>query len=416
MSERGVSLERAHSRRIPEPSRRSELPMEESVIEDFTDEADLMSDLDQALEAAGYPLNAGMRAMLQETRDHRFIPETYANNRKGSGFSQFGWMMSEVVNKRPSPKQERVLRWLFSDALDEKQQSLVEERLRMTERDIEGEEEIRIEEACRREVYAEAKEVIGKTLSRIDAPGERLYARMMLDALGIPSEEVNPFIPKLALAEGEMHIGSCTTAELYFLEYGYGLVGENRREAREIVDRSLIEFKAFNYILDDEGKPLMIEKVGLGNSHSCLTLREVELNGVHIPAGSLMGVRYDPVARHQGRPRDEGVISAKECQFQFLRLSTLAVEPEHRAGTFGMHLRFQESNRMPHAADGRLEDFQRGVDRRLLSLRLHEKFVQMTPEEVNRLRTLHLKKYGELQTDEEHRRWEIELDEMGLFL
>lgn len=72
----------------------------------------------------------------------------------------------------------------------------------------------------------------------------------------------------LKLAPEKLKIGSCPLAEQYFLEIGHGRV---RRGGR------------VNVIVDsDENACLKLEKRGLGDEHSCISVRAICFNGVRI--------------------------------------------------------------------------------------------------------------------------------------
>lgn len=108
-----------------------------------------------------------------------------------------------------------------------------------------------------------------------------------------------------------------------------------------------------NIIYDEQG-PVVLEKIGLGESHSGITLRETLLQGVRLPEGSLVIVDYPDSAplrmmkTSNGEETVESSMPLSSCTgFRFLRLTTLAVSPKERLQAFGAHLRFQKINAMP---------------------------------------------------------------------
>jgi hypothetical protein len=94
-----------------------------------------------------------------------------------------------------------------------------------------------------------------------------------------------------------------------------------------------------NVIVDEFQRPLMIEKVKLGDDHSCVSVAPLLLNEVRIPPGSLLGVHYEGApSLRPARTWPGCVIPVGACQgFRFLRLTTLAVSPANRARAFSAH-------------------------------------------------------------------------------
>lgn len=135
---------------------------------------------------------------------------------------------------------------------------------------------------------------------------------------------------QLRPAPEKLKIGSCPLAEQYFLEIAHGRI---RRGGR------------VNVIVDASGAPLLLEKRGLGDEHSCISVRAICFNGVRVPIGSLFGVDYDdgdlaglPALR--GLP-GQRVPCARLRGVRFLRLTTLAVAPDFRARAFSAHYKQQ---------------------------------------------------------------------------
>lgn len=165
--------------------------------------------------------------------------------------------------------------------------------------------------------------------------------------------------PDARFAADVPRLGTCTTAETYFLEFGYQESTFKWRSG---------ESGYMNVIVDDAGNPLMLEKIGLGDPHSAITVQEVVLNNVRLPAGTLLGVGYNAaVVNKQPFPDTEyyknryvkgnaGIIKASECGgFNYLRLSSLVVEPERRAQALAYLLRMQKENHFPHAEHAEID-------------------------------------------------------------
>jgi hypothetical protein len=137
----------------------------------------------------------------------------------------------------------------------------------------------------------------------------------------------------------DLKIGTCPLAEKYFLELADAFV---RRKGLA------------NVLVSSRGEPVLIEKLNLGDDHSCISVAPVVLNGVRLPPGSLLGVRYDePKGRRKNKTLPGEVIPIDSCVgFRFLRLSTLAVSPAHRERAFTAHFQAQVAAGLfaPHEA------------------------------------------------------------------
>ncbi|PTQ89989.1 hypothetical protein [Agitococcus lubricus] len=160
----------------------------------------------------------------------------------------------------------------------------------------------------------------------------RVWIRLLSDIILPRDANAEGLFALNALTE-KPKVGSCTMAEKFFLEMLYGTIPR----------------KGFvNIIVDDQQRPLMIEKVNIGDSHSCISVAPVMMNGVRIPAASLFAVEYPEdltdtltTCKHlRGR-----VIPASACiGFRFLRLTTLSISVAHRARAFSSHFEWQTAN------------------------------------------------------------------------
>ena len=48
-----------------------------------------------------------------------------------------------------------------------------------------------------------------------------------------------------------------------------------------------------NIFKDVNGDAVLLKKIGMGENHSAISLKEIIINGVRIPAGSLVALQYD---------------------------------------------------------------------------------------------------------------------------
>ena len=115
-------------------------------------------------------------------------------------------------------------------------------------------------------------------------------------------------------------IGSCSQAEEFFLEIAHGKV---RRGGH------------VNLIVGDDGQPLMLEKMTLGESHSAIVIAPIRINNVRIPIGGLCALRRTTDA-DAGIPTPHGLRLPRSviAQARFLRLTTLSVPPTIRRRAF----------------------------------------------------------------------------------
>jgi len=278
--------------------------------------------------ALGLALNATLEAMLNEHHTHR-------TERRGSGYTQATRHLAEYINypcrfteyddarlfadKSPGviPRlRERAgelgieLAWRNLD-----RQSLPERLLS----DPEFSELSSVELARQRAIRA--------VCERFEREESILLARIVCD-LVLPVDATELGLEELPLWPEPLKIGTCPLAEKYFLEVAERFV---RRRGR------------LNIIRGASGTPLLIEKLNLGDDHSCISLVPLVLNGVRLSAGSLLGVHYDELEGVEPNAELPGaVIPLQACRgFRFLRLTTLSVSPKNRPRAFSKHFEAQ---------------------------------------------------------------------------
>ncbi len=231
----------------------------------------------------GITLNATLHDMLNEHYSHR-------TERRGAGFTQATRHLAAFVNRaqQRDPDEPR----MFLERLDAGRAS-------------------------------DALRGIAGELAREES---RLLAALIVD-LVFPSSP-NEQVTELRSWPDDLKIGTCPLAEKYFLELAESFV---RRKG------------SANVLVAADGSPVLIEKVNLGDDHSCLSVAPVVLNGVGLPPGSLFGVRYEgDIALRPNRNLRGSILPIAACSgFRFLRLSTLAVSPAHRERAFTTHFQAQ---------------------------------------------------------------------------
>jgi len=278
--------------------------------------------------ALGLALNATLEAMLNEHHTHR-------TERRGSGYTQATRHLAEYINY-PCRFSEYDDARLFADKspgviprLRERAGELGIElawrnldRQSLPERllsDPEFSELSSVELARQRAIRA--------VCERFEREESILLARIVCD-LVLPVDATELGLEELPLWPEPLKIGTCPLAEKYFLEVAERFV---RRRGR------------LNIIRGASGTPLLIEKLNLGDDHSCISLVPLVLNGVRLPAGSLLGVHYDELEGVEPNAELPGaVIPLQACRgFRFLRLTTLSVSPKNRPRAFSKHFEAQ---------------------------------------------------------------------------
>ena len=150
-------------------------------------------------------------------------------------------------------------------------------------------------------------------------------------ALVAPSE--NEFVTLTPIAPEKLKIGTCPLAEQFFLEI-----------ARERIRRG----GQVNLILDQNNRAVLLEKRGLGDEHSAISLCTLQIHGVPLPAGTLIGLDYDdailtelPATENR---RGKLIPLHLVRYFRFLRLTTLACSAKDRPKVFSTHFEQQIQN------------------------------------------------------------------------
>jgi hypothetical protein len=288
-------------------------------------------------------LNAELESALAEDPEHLEI-------RRGGGFLQASRMLAEFIN-RPRSRADIHLfdselvarrRTSVADLDDEFDDALYQDE-RLANDQAPLVDDVRPLQTAVRALQFQESHVLGEIIT--DLVGR--YQPGPHDQV-LFSEN-----PDQRFAAAVPTMGTCTTAETYFLEFAYhpGMFKWRGGDSGYM-----------NVIVDDAGNPLMLEKIGIGDPHSAITVQEIVLHNVRLPAGTLLGVGYNPQAiTKQPLPIDgydrqrfvkgqAGSIKASECGgFKYLRLSSLTVEPERRAAALDYLLRLQKESSFPMA-------------------------------------------------------------------
>jgi hypothetical protein len=288
-----------------------ENPVQEEVLNEF--------------KKIGLPLNETLTGMINESSEHQ-------GGRRGSGFTQLSRQLAERVRLSGADRGVTLFDSSVISDLEDQKYANNNEDLKTTQLSSLLDKEKILG------VYEKAKD-----------PGSKLALGMMIDLLGF--SEKDPSVPELPFSKDKMEIGTCTTAENYFFDYLKGSMYKDLFSSGQA---------KMNVIVDSSGQPLFMEKIGVGESHSAISLRPTYINGVKIPAGSLVALQYESkgenkkeTASHEGSVINMADIKA----FEFLRFTTLAVDPKDREKTFGEHLKWQKENKIAEAETIQLQDF-----------------------------------------------------------
>jgi hypothetical protein len=243
----------------------------------------LSHELIDAFSEVGLALNATLTDMLGEHFSH-------ATERRGCGYTQSTRHLAALVNQ-PHARGADAAIHLF---------------------------------AARRTPDRAALESALKTVRERVVREESLLALQLMSDLLIPPDTTGALT--LAPCADTLKVGTCPLAEKYFLEIAHRTV----RRAGQV------------NVIVSQGTPVLLEKRGLGDDHSCISLTTLVLNRVRLPPGSLFAVDCpNAPTLAPNRELRGSLLSVEHCGFRFLRLSTLAVTPENRQRAFSSHFQAQ---------------------------------------------------------------------------
>ncbi len=297
-----MSPERQQSRRIPQEGEREKELGHRDVL--------------QAFNRVGYELGWEIKRLLLE-EDGVF------DNRKGSGYTQVTYHLLHG-------------RWDANTLFD----SAVYERL-LDQREADG---------LRKEArdYVEVDK-LKQAAAMLGRPESKMVADLIVQKFEpyepTPEDVVLRTPNEAGVSSYDMpRVGSCTSAELYYLEFVNSPGTYQWRNG----DSGMM-----NVITDASGEPILLEKEGLGDPYSCITLREVVWERFLLPPVTLMAVKYPKEATSQERINlahekpYSTEIALDSCVFVPLRITTLAIAPDQRKRAFGQHIDFQKRNGFP---------------------------------------------------------------------
>ncbi|OGH93863.1 MAG: hypothetical protein A2538_03305 [Candidatus Magasanikbacteria bacterium RIFOXYD2_FULL_41_14] len=275
----------------------------------------------QLFRSAGLPLESGLAEMLEEN------PE-FQTSRRGCGFTHATRRVSEMVAGSRRPEN---LGGIFDHSL-----------LADWDEELYQKGGMELSEKTDKWTFVK-KELLENILAQTKSPAGKLFVRLLMDILEFRKPDPNlPSVEPIKSSDGRFsQVGNCTTAEIYF----YDQIKPYDRIYSLSVGDSYGSHK-INYVVDESGDPIFIEKVGLGDDHSAISLKPIQENGVEIPAGSLFALEYDDDASRKKTRADTGsVIPLPDLKkARFLRFTPLVTEGEDRLNAFGKHIEMQQHN------------------------------------------------------------------------
>jgi hypothetical protein len=284
------------------------------------------SQMVKMFEAGGLPFNYYFAEMLNEEK-------SYQTNRRGCGFTHVNRQLARIINKERKEAYDDITA-IFDDSV----YNNIEEELYCKLKDWDLVDKVDI-----RTVFPIEK--IKNIQDSVEGETSKIFIQMIMDVL--KPRNTDSGIPEIKIQDELLKVGSCTTAELYFYEYlkpGYRHPNSDSK---------------INVVVDDSGVPVLVEKIGLGNDHSAISLKSIQMNGVEVPSGSLVAIKYpDNTSGGETKSKNGNVIEFKNLEAaEFLRLTPLVTDPESRNIVWNNHLDMQVKNDFYKPESIKLEDF-----------------------------------------------------------
>jgi hypothetical protein len=264
-----------------------------------------------------------LRRTLEEMLDEH---PTHRTERRGCGFTQATRLLSTSINEPGLPGDAADLdlfeNWPVRDTGFAAASLLAAgwpNGWRRVDELAEARHAVAAQYADLIEALAGLRDRVASACDALVLPESRLVVRLLAHVLMRDGGALHHLPPMPVKPQ----IGSCSQAEEFFLELAHGRV---RRGG------------SVNVFVDDDDRALLIEKMGLGESHSAVVLETVCLNGVDLPPGSLCALAHHQEARGATTTHGLRLPLSAIAQARFLRLTTLAVEPRDRRRAFSAQL------------------------------------------------------------------------------
>lgn len=293
-----------------------------------------------AFQSSGMPLSRKLTEMLNEHFSHQ-------SERRGCGYTQSTRELADFISQPRSLTEYEDLR-LFDDSvmkplrdvmIQAKSHGLTLSSWRNLDINLAVQDYLQAHDPAKDAFTQALKDQVEwqqrlRQIHTLVTREESLLVVAMIQDLILPTLDPVPGLVTLPVLGEKPKVGSCPMAEKFFFEVAY----------RRIPRRGLV-----NVFVDSNNRPLIIEKINMGDDHSCISLGAVVLNGVRLPAGSSFSVAYDPekVRKEKAKGLAGDIIPLADVDgFWFLRLTTLAVSPQNRERAFSTHFHQQIENNL----------------------------------------------------------------------
>lgn len=284
-----------------------------------------------------YPLSEKMTEMLNEHHSHQ-------TERRGCGYTQATRVLADYINL-PRRGDEFTDLKLFEQFDTKSLRKILEQKSRYGLNIQQWQnlsEQIEINQflrQCQQDDYVtllkqqiEFQSKLKDLSQSMSLEESRLIADLIADII-LPKNPSEWGLTELKALSEKPKVGSCPMAENFFLKIAHGHV---------------LRQGEINVFVNENNEPLLLEKINMGDNHSCISLQPVIMNGVRLPAGSLFSVDYDVqsvATKRQNKQFQGSIIPYNEIDgFWFLRLTTLAVSPQNRKRAFTTHYEQQVAN------------------------------------------------------------------------
>lgn len=279
------------------------------------------------------PLSVKLTEMLNEHYSHQ-------TERRGCGYTQATRVLADYINTPRDPKAFYDLK-LFDNFNLKRQNALVELKQRHDladwhNLDLQPELQHFVQNVSSTFSHLQDEIKLQQQLRQISQYTQLEESKLICDFIEdiiLPKNIHQTGLTELKSLAERPKVGSCPMAENFFLK---------------IAHRRVLRSGEINIFVDEQNEPLLMEKLNMGDNHSCISLKPILMNGIRVPKGSLFSVDY--ASEHI-----ENKIQNKEFKgfilpysaingFWFLRLTTLAVSPENRKRAFSTHFDQQVAN------------------------------------------------------------------------
>jgi hypothetical protein len=176
------------------------------------------------------------------------------------------------------------------------------------------------------------KDRLDKVKIKVEHPSHLVFVNMIEEII---FDSENNSLVEIPQSLNKSEVGTCTTAEIYFFDFGPML------QTNEGFNVGRMEI-----IVDENNRPILLQKVGMGES-SCISLVPLKINNVELPIGSLIEAvpKENPEFQETNNKWFPKIININQFEgFNFLRITTFTFPPETREEVFGNHYHEQHDN------------------------------------------------------------------------